>query len=830
MHFLRQQEIYFCLLKFAFFFVSLNKAFPSQTTSMKKFTFFLGTILQIVLLLPMHQASYAQVTIIEGAAMNLTPQQLVQNYLIGAGITVSNATFNSSSAVISSNLVGTFKTNGAATTELGLRGGIIMTSGKASIAKGPNTSGGAGFQAGGSGDPDLTIIAGNTTYDKATLEFDFVPMFDTVRFRYVFGSEEFYEFCNQYNDAFGFFLSGPGINGTFSNNAVNIALMPGSTSSYVTINNICANSFSNWNNAGGQNYQYDGITKVFTSWYIVQPCSTYHIKLAIADAMDKQYDSGVFLEQNSFGSPGVTMENVNTVPQLGNRALEGCNDVFVAFKLSQPVAYVFRVNLTITGTAVSGVDYNTIPTFVTFGPGEDSTVVRIHPKWDTITEGPKSVIIRINQVSCTGTVARDTVWIDDYSLMKIKPNPDTTICHGTSVKLRADVTGGLRPFNYSWNVSPSTDSILTFIPPVGINNVILGVTDVCHLTRYDTSVITVHPTPIANAGVDMSIANGTSTTLHGTASGGYGNYIFAWTSNPPGFTSDLTDPPTGNLYESTIFKLIVTDTQSGCESEQDQVIIAIEGGPLSANPVAEPPAVCFGSTSHLYALPGGGSGLYSYSWTSDPPGFTSSLPDPEVVATGNTTYTVVVNDNYNQVTGSTELTVNPLPVIHLGPLDTTVCIYDSVRLDAGNPGSSYEWSNGTDARVLTISSSGIGFEVQTYTVWVTNENSCMDSATINVYFSFSVCVGVDEQNDNNKFNVSPNPTDGVFRIQFNPAYPDLELEILDLFGRQVFAKNLHELPGNAFERTVDASFLPKGLYLLRLMGTGFSGVKKIFIK
>ncbi|MBK7946535.1 MAG: choice-of-anchor L domain-containing protein [Flavobacteriales bacterium] len=41
------------------------------------------------------------------------------------------------------------------------------------------------------------------------LEFDFIPTGDTLRFRYVFGSEEYPNYtCGSVNDVFGFFLSG----------------------------------------------------------------------------------------------------------------------------------------------------------------------------------------------------------------------------------------------------------------------------------------------------------------------------------------------------------------------------------------------------------------------------------------------------------------------------------------------------------------------------------------------------------------------------------------------------------------------------------------------
>ena len=50
--------------------------------------------------------------------------------------------------------------------------------------------------------------------DLCVLGFDFIPESDTIVFNYSFGSEEYTSWVNtQYNDVFGFFISGPGITG-----------------------------------------------------------------------------------------------------------------------------------------------------------------------------------------------------------------------------------------------------------------------------------------------------------------------------------------------------------------------------------------------------------------------------------------------------------------------------------------------------------------------------------------------------------------------------------------------------------------------------------------
>ena len=119
------------------------------------------------------------------------PSSLVQNTLLGPGVTVTNISYSGSSQSI-----GSFTAGG---TNLGIASGIVMTSGtvvgNASGPIGPNNSSNAGLDNGVGGYPPLSaLVGGNSTYNAAILEFDFVPFSDTVRFKYVFGSEEYPEY------------------------------------------------------------------------------------------------------------------------------------------------------------------------------------------------------------------------------------------------------------------------------------------------------------------------------------------------------------------------------------------------------------------------------------------------------------------------------------------------------------------------------------------------------------------------------------------------------------------------------------------------------------
>ena len=236
--------------------------------------------------------------------VTMSPAALVQNVLLGSGVTVSNITYNGSPAAI-----GSFTANG---TNLGINQGVVITTGTVANngqgPHGPNNQANAGVDNGVGGFSLLSNLLGNApTFNAAILEFDFVPYSDSVKFNYVFGSEEYPEYVGtNFNDIFAFFISGPGIAGL-----QNIAKLPSGQT--VAINNVNAgtNPFYFVGNGNGSqapynassNYiQYDGFTKVLTAKSKVQCGQTYHLIISIADVADAIYDSGIFLEANSLTS------------------------------------------------------------------------------------------------------------------------------------------------------------------------------------------------------------------------------------------------------------------------------------------------------------------------------------------------------------------------------------------------------------------------------------------------------------------------------------------------------------------------------------------------
>lgn len=245
--------------------------------------------------------------------------------ILGSGISVSNIVYSGAAGAS-----GTF--TGGISSGIGIDTGILLTSGTAAGAVGPNYSDGYTGNNGFAGNAALnSLIPGYSTHDAATLSFDFVSTGGNVFFNYVFASEEYNEYANtSYNDVFGFFLDG-----------TNIALIPGTTTP-VSINNVNGGNplgfnahnsayFNNNDPSNGMptpyNLQYDGFTDVFTAQALGLAAGTHHITLAIADAGDYILDSGVFIQGGSFSDVPV---EPNPVPEPTTFALFGLGFAAIA--------------------------------------------------------------------------------------------------------------------------------------------------------------------------------------------------------------------------------------------------------------------------------------------------------------------------------------------------------------------------------------------------------------------------------------------------------------------------------------------------------------------
>ncbi len=411
-------------------------------------------------------------------------------------------------------------------------------------------------------------------------------------------------------------------------------------------------------------------------------------------------------------------------------------------------------------------------------------------------------------------------------------NP-SSICFGTSTQIQAIGSGGAGNYSYQWTGPNGFTSTLpnpTVAP---------AVTSTYQVTAFDgyntvTGSVTVNviPLPVANAGQPKSIPNGTYTFLDGSVTGANSDYYFSWSPADKLIHAGVQNPRTVNLTSTTIYSLVVTDLATNCISTNEaNVAVEVTGVALNVNPVAAPDSICPGDSTRLYAAAGGGNiGHYTYSWTSDPAGFSSTEPDPMVIPGVNTEYHVTVNDQYNTSQGAVRVVLYPEPLIRLGPPDTLVCIYDTVELDAGNPGSSYLWSNGATSRTISFGTTGIGYDAQLYSVEVVNRHGCRSSASIQVVFATDACTGVGENNPVERLKVYPNPARDQVTVRITGLPGHTTCTLMTTLGKVISDLAFGSLTESSASVSIDLKGLPKGIYLVRINNEAFTHIQKLVIE
>lgn len=450
----------------------------------------------------------------------LTPEQLVNTVLAGQGVAVSNVTFNGQPATTVNDQVAFF--NGA-NSNIGLNNGVVIATGKAMLVEGPNNSPALTVSPSNprnTPDPDLTSITGAMMQRcVAVLEFDFIPVGDSLNFRFVFGSEEYPEYvCSSFNDGFGFFLSGPGISGPFTNNAVNLAVVPPGQVQ-VAINTVnpgvpgmfggngssCNSWDPNWqnnsiyyvNNVGGSTVELDGFTVPLMARAAVQCGQVYHIKMAICNTSDNQLDSAVLIEGGSFTSSGSLSVDVETPFDAGS-ITEGCLPAMVTVTRADTIGDV-SISVQYSGNGITPEDLSGAVTEVTIPAGSASTTFYMGAVDDGQNEGTEQLNIQVTWVSSCGftVVSYVTLDIEDYEPMGIWAQDVTLSCVEEDIPITAQVWGGTGDITYSWGTWGDEPTI--YVPGQENASYTLTITDQCPKS--------ISATVNVDAGCDLVIPN-----------------------------------------------------------------------------------------------------------------------------------------------------------------------------------------------------------------------------------------------------------------------------------------------------------------------------------
>ncbi|MBA4240958.1 MAG: hypothetical protein C0448_09530 [Sphingobacteriaceae bacterium] len=645
----------------------------------------------------------------------LTPTQYVQNVLLGGGVTASNITYTGLPEMIA-----TFSATPSG--NLGITKGVYLTCGSNGTIPGelgPNGPS-SGFQSVNQfqpGDTDLDVVSGFSTFDASILEFDFIPQSDTVKFRYVFGSEEYNDYVNGgVNDAFAFLLSGV----TTPMAQTNIALIPGSTTpiSINTVNNgnsggvstgPCTNCAYYRDNVNGSiNCVYDGLTTVLTAKAKVLCGEKYHIKIAIADAGDHIFDSGVFLEGGSFSSlPPLNVYTTNSNSNIPDSVLvEDCNTYCAYFIRNGNLANVDSFNLQVTGNAILGTDYIQSgnpsfawPTKLIFAAGQDTIkICNISALQDNIAEGSDTLSFSMTSfvtptvTTClSSNVVKFNLYIHDYVPITIGQN-NTSVCTGNSIILNAGATNGYAPYTYTWTAPAVNTPTFSTGPINSSQNYTITVNDICN--KPVTQIITVNPvsTPTVVSSSTL-ICIGTTASL--TASGAT---TYTW-SNGVANDTLFVSPTVNTTY--TVIGAVGACTNSAVST------VSVIGIALS---VTGNNSICLGQSTNLTA-----SGSTSYTWST---GSTNATINVSPTSTTNYTVSSIAASCSN--TAVYTVSVTPPPTLTVS--GTPYCAGQTTTVTATGA-NSYTWSTGSTTNSIVVSPLGN----TTYTVVGSSIPSCTSS-------------------------------------------------------------------------------------------------------
>lgn len=634
---------------------------------------------------------------------NLGPTQLVENILVGQGVTVTNVNYNGSAGAI-----GSFTANN---TSLGIEEGIILTTGTINSGPagpyGPNNRPDAGLDNNAGGFAPLTNIVGTNTYNAAILEFDFVPQSDTVRFEYIFGSDEYPEWVGeQFNDVFAFFISGPGIPG----GQQNMAIIPGTTQP-VTINDVnngnanngpCSNCQFYNNNGTGNNapfnndpfyIQYDGFTTPLEAVSPVECGETYHLIIAVADVADAIYDSGIFLAAQSLSSE----QPVNVAYELssdpygdGQTMAQGCTSTTVTVtRGGNNINNPLTVPISLGGSAVEGVDYSNIPDEINFDAGETEATFTFDALPGGQFTGSASIVLDFEIFDPCGNNEFQTIelFINEVEDVEVALESGEIACPGDDIEIIASPSGGGGGYEYLWNTGDTTSSI--FITPDETEEYTVEVTDFC-LEQTAENSITIEVPDFNPIILDLTDditeqCPFVPFDLTAEASEGAGGFIYEWTDSNGDIVSNqplLTVIPS----ETTTYFVTVTD-QCG-ESVSDEVTITILSPPLelTTSPTVE---TCPGDSVDISVTPSGGFGNYYYVWplTGDTTATITVAPNET------TTYKVIVRDDCQtfQVRGEVTVIVNAPDAQFQVVTDPLFVDFPITFQNLTNNGISYEW-------------------------------------------------------------------------------------------------------------------------------------------
>lgn len=553
-------------------------------------------------------------------------QNIIENNFIGGGVEISNVKFNGQ-LVVNSNQFGTFTNADTSGDNVKLSSGLVIVTGDIQDAAAGSYGVHSSSAIPASDDEQMAIPLRlllnelgfpQSMNDIGVLTFDFVPQGNEVSFKYVFASDEYPGFVNSsFNDAFGFFVTGPladdgispvNVPGYNSIANYNIAIIPDTDPEQpVTINTVNSGTSSGTNSSnshlhiqlssGSSINKMQGYTIALeTKSIIVAPCYKYSISIAICNVSDHSYNSGVYLGANSFKTDEVLLNGDPHGPQVNDTLIKAsCSTTTIRAKLNRPATEYDQYTFQVGGDMTEDIDYEPFGSQLTFPEGDSIAEVTIQFKTHT-TDIPGDVkTLKIISEKTSPCSTMDTIIIkaivpEDFKFAFVRS--DTVYCNDVLPQrelLLAKAINGIGNTTYLWTgpdgqpigETPNSDSnYVTITEPITIT---ITISDECYreLSKNVSFRVNTGSTEVT-ADKDM-ICEGDSIQLSCT------NAITCfWTSEPSDLRltqNNTSINPMVMPSDQTTYRVVISD-QYGCEARGEITITAFPNpdAKMSLNP------------------------------------------------------------------------------------------------------------------------------------------------------------------------------------------------------------------------------------------------------
>lgn len=324
----------------------------------------------------------------------------------------------------------------------------------------------------------------------------------------------------------------------------------------------------------------------------------------------------------------------------------------------------------------------------------------------------------------SGCVYLDSVLVRVAPAFAVVPMNDTLRCGPGGVQLSAQATSGS---GLAWSWAPATGLSNTAVhdpmaTPATTTSYTVTAANSWGCTATEQLTVAVSQLSAVNASAtDLNLCHGETVGLSALVSSS-GAYSLAW-SPASAVASPMADTTTATPPGSTNFVCTATDAATGC---QLSAAVAVAVSPAYALDLMPDTTVCSALGMQLQAAHNVPA-PYQAAWSPAANLNAANILQPTILVDASATYVLTLTDAAGcTTTDSTQVTVafENLET----PVSLSACQGETLVLDAGFPGSTYQWNNNASSQTIAISQSG------QYTVTITDVQACQVIKTFNAFF------------------------------------------------------------------------------------------------